>query len=67
MYQALVVACYMANMNICVTLEDQHWFERERECRSRAFKMATDVHKYMRSHKPVSWTCRALPEGVLTK
>ena len=67
MYQALVVVCFVANIQQCVTLEDQHWFETKTECRVRAFEMASDVHKYMKSHKPVSWSCRVLPEGMLTK
>ena len=67
MYQALVVACFVANMQQCVTLEDQGWHETETRCRARAFEMANDVHKYMKSHKPVSWQCRVLPEGMLTK
>ena len=67
MYQALVVACFVANMQQCITLEDQGWYESERRCKVRALKMASDVHKYMKSHKAVSWQCRALPEGMLTK
>ena len=67
MYQAIVVACMIANPQICVTFEGQQWFDLERRCKSRALNMASDVHRYYKGSKPVSWNCGFLPGGVLTK
>ena len=44
MYQAIVIACMIANPTICVTFEGQQWFDLERRCKSRALNMASDVH-----------------------
>ncbi len=67
MWQALVTACFIANMDQCVVLEGQQWFESEARCKARAFEMAGDVNQYMKSHKPVRYDCRKLPKGMLTK
>jgi len=67
MWQALVVICLIASPTECLTLEDQHWFENERRCKSRVFEMAEDVHLYMKSYKPKSYQCRKLKGGMLTK
>jgi len=67
MWQALVTACFIGNMNQCVVLEGQQWFETEARCKSRAIAMAEDVHNYMKSHKPVRYECRKLAGGMLTK
>tara|TARA_R110002072_G_scaffold296620_1_gene468656 strand:+ start:680 stop:883 length:204 start_codon:yes stop_codon:yes gene_type:complete len=67
MYQAIVVACMMSNMEICVTFEGQQWFDIERTCKVRALGMASDVHKYYKGYKPVSYRCRALPKGQLSR
>jgi hypothetical protein len=40
MWQALVTACFIANMDQCVVLEGQQWFESEARCKARAFEMA---------------------------
>jgi hypothetical protein len=39
MYQAIVVACMIANPQICVTFEGQQWFDIEREFKVRALKI----------------------------
>ncbi len=67
MWQAIVTVCFIEVMSQCVVLESQQWFETERRCNARAFKMAEDVHVYMKSHKPVSYKCRKLKKGMLTK
>jgi len=67
MWQALVTVCFIVNMEQCVVLESQQWFETEISCKRRALAMAGDVHKYMRSHKPVMFKCRYLAGGMLTK
>ena len=46
MYQAIVIACMMADPNICITFEGQQWFDVERTCKYRALQMASDVHRY---------------------
>jgi hypothetical protein len=38
MWQALVTACFIANMDQCVVLEGQQWFESEARCKARAFR-----------------------------
>tara|TARA_E500000081_G_scaffold153017_1_gene186487 strand:+ start:2337 stop:2540 length:204 start_codon:yes stop_codon:yes gene_type:complete len=67
MWQALVTVCFIANMEQCVVLESQQWFETELSCKLRALEMAGDVNRYMKSHKPVRYKCRKLPNGMLTK
>lgn len=67
MWQALVTVCFIGNMEQCVVLESQQWFESEARCKVRALAMAGSVHKHMRSHKPVRYQCRKLPNGMLTK
>tara|TARA_B100000530_G_scaffold18079_2_gene12088 strand:- start:3725 stop:3928 length:204 start_codon:yes stop_codon:yes gene_type:complete len=67
MWQALVTVCFIANMEKCVTLESQQWFETELSCKRRALEMAGDVNRYMKSHKPVRYKCRYLAGGMLTK
>lgn len=67
MYQAIVVACMITNMEICITFEGQQWFEIERTCKVRALDMASDVHKYYKGYKAVKYNCRALPNGILSK
>jgi hypothetical protein len=66
-WQAIVVACYLANPSLCVELEDQSWYPTQEKCQVRAFKMAEDVHKYMKTHKAKSWRCRPMPKGKLTQ
>jgi len=67
MWQALVTACFIANMDQCVVLESQQWFESEARCKVRALAMAGSVHKHMKSHKPVRYQCRKLRDGMLTQ
>lgn len=67
MWQAFVTVCFIANLDQCVTLESQQWFQTELSCKRRALTMAEDVHRYMKSHKPVSYQCKKLREGMLTK
>jgi predicted peroxiredoxin len=67
MYQAIVVACMIANVKICVTFEGQQWFDTERACKVRALDMASDVHEYYKGYKAVKYNCRALPNGILSK
>ena len=67
MWQALVTVCFIGNMEQCVVLESQQWFESEARCKVRALAMAGDVNRYMKSHKPVRYKCRKLPNGMLTK
>jgi hypothetical protein len=67
MWQALVTACFIANMQQCIVLEGQQWFETEARCKVRALEMAGDVNRYMRSHKPVRYECRKLAGGMLTR
>jgi len=69
MWQAFVTVCYIANMTECVVLENQRFENQHSEaaCKARAFQMASQVHKYMKSHKPVSYQCKKLPKGMLTQ
>jgi len=67
MYQAIVIACMVSNPQICVTFEGQQWFDIERECKVRALKMASDVHKYYKGYKAIRYNCRALPNGILSR
>ena len=67
MWQALVTACFIMNMDQCVVLESQQWFESEARCKVRAFAMAGAVNKHMKSHKPVRYKCRKLAGGMLTQ
>lgn len=68
MFQALVLACMVANMGQCYELEDQRGpYETYERCEKRAYEMARVVHIYMKGYKPVSWQCRPLPKGILTK
>lgn len=67
MYQAIVIACMVANPQICVTFEGQQWFEIERVCKSRALQMASDVHKHYKGYKAIRYNCRGLPQGQLSK
>tara|TARA_Y100001973_G_C5192166_1_gene331702 strand:+ start:681 stop:884 length:204 start_codon:yes stop_codon:yes gene_type:complete len=67
MYQALVVACQIASMEICITFEDQNWFQTEKQCIARALEMGKDVHKHMKIYKAVSYRCRPLPKGELSR
>ena len=67
MYQAIVIACMIANQQICITFEGQQWFDTEMLCKSRALKMAEDVHKYYKGYKAINYNCRALPKGHLSK
>ena len=67
MWQALVTACFIMNMDQCVVLESQQWFESEARCKVRAFEMAGAVNKHMKSHKPVRYKCRKLQGGKVTQ
>jgi hypothetical protein len=67
MYQAIVVACMIANPQICVTFEGQQWFDIERTCKVRALKMASDVHRYYKGYKPITFNCRPLGKGQLSR
>jgi hypothetical protein len=51
----------------CTFLEAQKWHDTERACMSHAFVLAERVHKHMRGYKPVGWSCKALPKGVLSR
>jgi hypothetical protein len=65
MYQAIVIACMITSPQTCVTFEGQQWFDVERTCKYRALQMASDVHRYYKGYKPVSWKCVYLPKGKL--
>lgn len=68
MFQAIVLACLINNMEYCLQLEDQRGpYESMERCEARAFEMSRDVHKHMRGYKPVRWSCRGLPKGSLTR
>ena len=67
MWQALVTVCFIEAMSKCIVLESQQWFETELMCKARAFEMAEDVHRYMRSHNPTQYKCHKLAGGMLTK
>jgi len=67
MWQALVTACMISSMSECLIFEDQSWHDTERTCKSRAFEMASDVHKYMKKYKPTKYQCRKLKGGMLTR
>ena len=67
MWQALVTACFIENMEQCVVLEAQQWCETGARCKVRALEMAGDINRYMKSHKPVRYKCRKLPGGMLTQ
>tara|TARA_R100000234_G_scaffold39298_1_gene23405 strand:+ start:6121 stop:6336 length:216 start_codon:yes stop_codon:yes gene_type:complete len=71
MYQAIVVACLIGSNILqkeqCTSLEAQKWQGTESACQSHALFLAEKVHIYMKGYKPVSWSCKALPKGVLSK
>ena len=71
MYQALIIACVINTSNItgtfCKELEAQKWQDSESGCQSHAMVLAERVHRYMPGYKPVGWTCRAMPKGVLSR
>jgi hypothetical protein len=67
MFQAIVYACLVFNMEQCILLEDQRGpYNTYERCEKRAYEMSRAVHKRMSGYKPVSWQCRALPKGRLT-
>jgi len=71
MYQALIMACVIGTSNMtgtfCKQLESQTWQDTEQSCQSHALVLAERVHKYMPGYKPVGWTCRVMPKGVLSR
>ena len=67
MWQALVTVCLIQSMSDCLILEDQGWYESEMRCQKRALEMASDVNRYMKSHKPTRYECRKLKGGMLTR
>jgi len=71
MYQAIVIACLIGTSAVqreqCTFLEAQRWQDTERACKSYALTLAERVHKYMPGYKPVGWSCKPLPKGVLSR
>jgi len=71
MYQAIVIACLIGTSAVqreqCTFLEAQRWQDTERACKSYALTLAERVHKYMPGYKPVGWSCKPLPRGVLSR
>jgi len=71
MYQAIVIACLVGTSAVqreqCTFLEAQRWQDTERACKSYALTLAERVHKYMPGYKPVGWSCKPLPRGVLSR
>jgi len=71
MYQAVVIACLIGTSAVqreqCTFLEAQRWQDTERACKSYALTLAERVHKYMPGYKPVGWSCKPLPKGVLSR
>ena len=71
MYQAVVIACLIGTSAVqreqCTFLEAQKWQDNERACKQHALALAERVHKYMPMHKPVGWSCKPLPKGVLSR
>lgn len=71
MYQAILVVCLIGASDIqreqCTTLEAQKWHDTETACQSHALVLAERVHVHMRGYKPVSWRCKAMPKGVLSR
>jgi|TARA_E500000318_G_scaffold62317_1_gene57712 hypothetical protein len=71
MYQAVVIACLIGTSAVqrdqCTFLEAQKWQDNERACKQHALVLAERVHKHMPMHKPVGWSCKPLPEGVLSR
>tara|TARA_R100001509_G_scaffold163595_1_gene138533 strand:- start:4260 stop:4478 length:219 start_codon:yes stop_codon:yes gene_type:complete len=71
MYQAVVIACLIGTSAVqreqCTFLEAQKWQDNERACKQYALVLAERVHKHMPMHKPVGWSCKPLPKGVLSR
>jgi hypothetical protein len=71
MYQAVVIACLIGTSAVqreqCTFLEAQKWQDSEKSCSQHALVLAERVHKYMPGYKPVGWSCKPLPRGVLSR
>lgn len=71
MYQAIVIACLIGTSAVqreqCTFLEAQAWQESEHMCQRYALVMAQKVHIHMPGYKPVGWSCKPLPKGVLSR
>ena len=71
MYQAVVIACLIGTSAVqreqCTYLEAQRWQDTERACKSHALTLAERVHKHMPGYKPIGWSCKPLPKGVLSR
>jgi hypothetical protein len=71
MYQAVVVACLIGTSAVqrdqCTFLEAQKWQDNERACKQHALVLAERVHIHMKGYKPVGWSCKPLPKGVLSR
>jgi hypothetical protein len=71
MYQAVVIACLIGTSAVqreqCTFLEAQKWQDNERACKQHALVLAERVHIHMKGYKPVGWSCKPLPKGVLSR
>ena len=71
MYQAIVIACLIGTSAVqreqCTFLEAQMWHESEQMCQRHDLVLSERVHRYMKGYKPVAWSCKPLPRGVLSR
>ena len=67
MYQAIVWACLVWNIDSCKILEDQRGpYPQMKDCEKRALEMSSQVHIHMEGYKATRWRCRPMRKGQLT-
>lgn len=67
MFKAIVLACAIANPELCIEFHDTRGpYETREECKARAMEMSRDVGDDLPYLMPTKWRCQALKEGMLT-
>lgn len=67
MFQAIVVACFIADPTVCVEFHNtRHPINTPQQCESRAMEMARDINEMTHEFMAKQWRCYPLKKGQLT-
>ena len=66
-FQAIVIACSIADLTQCVEFHNaRHPLKTREACEERAMQMANDINRITFDLKAIQWRCFQLKKGALT-
>lgn len=66
MFQAVVLACLIAQPDVCIEFVNaRHPLRSVKECEERVFEMANSIAKRLPDYQAVAYKCTPLKDGKL--